>query len=313
MIDGVTKTPTLTTAQAKYLNYIVEYQNGEPINNKQIVSKGSFVRLKVKLEFRKDITASDLPTQSETLRLSFKVNYVQSDDSGDNVTINNNGKLIKVVSGDYDTVGSEVCIGEECFYVISSDEDSVTMLAKYNLYVGNTVVDSSYTTYMLENPTGIQSSDAIGAQVNSGGNHDYFPWYGTISFSKENYWIDNYSNFPEDIINEDLSYLYVYNSSSSLYEYIENYRLFLEKKGLNINEIRTIKVSELVNLGCDLFQQNCDSAPSWVYLTSYWTGNIYDDKHVFSVYSSAYFSHAGFNVINYRGIRPVIEIFKSEI
>ena len=79
MVDGVTKTPTLTTAQAKYLNYIVEYQNGEPINNKQLVAKGSFVRLKVKLEFRKDITASDLPTTSETLNLSFTVNYVQSD------------------------------------------------------------------------------------------------------------------------------------------------------------------------------------------------------------------------------------------
>ena len=77
MVDGVTKTPTLTTAQAKYLNYIVEYQNGEPINNKQLVAKGSFVRLKVKLEFRKDITASDLPTTSETLNLSFTVNYVQ--------------------------------------------------------------------------------------------------------------------------------------------------------------------------------------------------------------------------------------------
>ena len=35
MIDSVTKTPTLTTTQAKYLNYIVEYQNGEAITTKQ--------------------------------------------------------------------------------------------------------------------------------------------------------------------------------------------------------------------------------------------------------------------------------------
>ena len=111
MIDGVTKTPTLTTAQAKYLNYIVEYQNGESINTKQLVAKNSFVRLKVKLEFRKDITALDLPTTSETLDLSFTVNYVQSDDSSENVTIDNNGKLIKVVSGDGSQVGDEICIG----------------------------------------------------------------------------------------------------------------------------------------------------------------------------------------------------------
>lgn len=92
MIDGVSKTPTLTTAQAKYLNYIVEYQNGESINNKQLVSKESFVRLKVRVEFRKDITASDLPTTSETLNLAFTVNYVQSDGTGSGVT--NDGMVI---------------------------------------------------------------------------------------------------------------------------------------------------------------------------------------------------------------------------
>ena len=59
MIESVIKTPTLTEAQAKYLNYIIEYQNGESINTKQLVSKNSFVRLKVRVEFRKDITASD--------------------------------------------------------------------------------------------------------------------------------------------------------------------------------------------------------------------------------------------------------------
>ena len=79
MIDGITKTPDLTDTQKKYLNYIVEYQNGTVISTKQLVSKNSYVRLKVKLEFRKDISVSDLPTQSETLNLSFKVNYIQSD------------------------------------------------------------------------------------------------------------------------------------------------------------------------------------------------------------------------------------------
>ena len=110
MINNITKTPELSDTQKKYLNYIVEYQNGESITTKQLVEKKSFVRLKVKVEFRKDLTVSDLPTVSETLSLSFKVNYVQSDDSNDNVTIDNSGKLIKVLSGDYDTVGSEICI-----------------------------------------------------------------------------------------------------------------------------------------------------------------------------------------------------------
>ena len=92
MIDSITKTPTLTTTQAKYLNYIIEYQNGESINTKQLVAKNSFVRLKVRVEFRKDITASDLPTTSETLNLAFTINYVQSDGTGSSVT--NDGMVI---------------------------------------------------------------------------------------------------------------------------------------------------------------------------------------------------------------------------
>ena len=131
MIDSVTKTPTLTTAQAKYLNYIVEYQNGESINTRQLVEKNSFVRLKVRVEFRNDITASDLPTTSETLNLSFKVNYVQSNKTT-GISVPGKG-IVQIVNGDFDTVGSEVCIGEECFNVISSTTDTVTMLAKYNL------------------------------------------------------------------------------------------------------------------------------------------------------------------------------------
>ena len=89
MIDGVTKTPPLTTEQAKYLNYTIEYQSGESINTKQLVEKNSFVRLKVRVEYRKDLAASDLPTTLETLNLSFTINYVQSDGSGS--IVNNNG------------------------------------------------------------------------------------------------------------------------------------------------------------------------------------------------------------------------------
>ena len=79
MIDSITKTPDLTSSQQKYLNYIIEYQNGEQITKNQLVSKDSFVRLKVRVEYKKDINASDLPQTTEILTLGFNVNYVQSD------------------------------------------------------------------------------------------------------------------------------------------------------------------------------------------------------------------------------------------
>ena len=122
MIESITKEPELTEAQQKYLNYIIEYQNGESINTKQLVSKESFVRLKVRVEFRKDITASDLPTTSETLNLAFTVNYVQAEETG--TTVPDNGvqkKLINVVKGDGTNTSDEICIGEECFYLIKNN------------------------------------------------------------------------------------------------------------------------------------------------------------------------------------------------
>ena len=91
MIENITKTPTLTSEQAKYLKYDITYQNGESITTKQLVEKKSFVRLKVRLEFRNDLSSSDLPTSSETLNLGLQLDYTQSDGSGS--SINSNGVL----------------------------------------------------------------------------------------------------------------------------------------------------------------------------------------------------------------------------
>ena len=81
MIDSVTKTPALTEAQAKYLNYIVEYQNGEPITTKQLVAKNSFVRLKVRVEYKTDIDAEDLPDTADTVVFKFSGDFKQKDDN----------------------------------------------------------------------------------------------------------------------------------------------------------------------------------------------------------------------------------------
>ena len=195
MIDGVSKTPTLTTNQAKYLNYIVEYQNGESISTKQLVSKNSFVRLKVRVEFRKDIIASDLPTTSETLNLAFTVNYIQSDGSGSSVK-DNGVQLIKIVSGDGTQKSDEVCIGEECFYVMYSDETTVTMLAKYNLYaIGSYENGTGIYTRYNDTATKIQNPLMTGWQEN------ITTYEGVYFFSESNYWIENISNYPSYVFN----------------------------------------------------------------------------------------------------------------
>ena len=289
MIHSVTKTPELSDIQKKYLNYIVEYQNGESITTKQLVSKNSFVRLKVKIEFRNDITASELPTTSETLNLSFTVNYVQSDETGTSVP--NNGKeSLKptIISGDLNTVGSEVAIGDEHFYIISNKDGESTMLAKYNLYVGSKYENIS--TAYGEEATGIQDSTMKGFVLSNNIRN------GITVFSSTNYWGSTISTYPA----------YVYDSNSIIYNYVENYRIYLESQGALVKEARLIKSEELELLGCSKTSESCSGAPSWVYDTSYWSGTADNSSNILRVYSNNSFATSSYLMDATFGVRPVI-------
>ena len=174
MIDSVVKTPELTTAQAKYLKYEITYQNGESINTKQNIAAGATTPIKVRLEYRNDLSASDLSTTADTLSLSLTLVYVQSDGTGSDVKDN----------GVYDPfkIGNEKCFGSECFYVIGTDGDNIKLLAKYNLQVGIVCTSSSSRT-PIENPTGLQESTMIGYPPDGS-----YPRYGTTVFSNTIYW-----------------------------------------------------------------------------------------------------------------------------
>ena len=82
MIENIEKTADLTPQQSKYLNYIIQYENGEEITTKQIVNSNESIKLKVRVEYKKDITSADLPANAETINFGFNVLYVQSNDPG---------------------------------------------------------------------------------------------------------------------------------------------------------------------------------------------------------------------------------------
>ena len=99
MIEKVTKSPELTVEQAKYLKYEVSYANGESISTKQNIASGVTMPLKVRIEYRSDLSNGDLPTGQVVLNLSLVLDYIQSDGSGINVL--DNGKvLIQFTLGD---------------------------------------------------------------------------------------------------------------------------------------------------------------------------------------------------------------------
>lgn len=303
MIDSIVKTPELTSDQAKYIKYEITYQNGESINTNQTIKSKSKTPIKIRIEYRRDISASALPSQENNLTLKLTLIYVQSDGSGSSIP-NNGAKLISIISGDGTQVGNEVCIAEECFYTISSNDTSITMLSKYNLNVGS-IYTNDYATAIV-NPTGRQDSEMIG----------YFPNYtntdilkGVTIFAETNYWYNN--GLKEEY---GTSYpTYVYDSNSRVYNYVENYRMYFESLGITLDDARLITLAELENLGCDTstFSKKCNSTPDWVFSTTYWTGEAYDFDYVWAVRTDRVVSgFSGLNIALY-GVRPVITISKD--
>ena len=80
MVSTISKTG-LTTAQAKYLDYIVTYSDGTALAEKQLLKSNQSETLKIRVAFKKDITAADLPTADSTLNLNFSLSYQQADNS----------------------------------------------------------------------------------------------------------------------------------------------------------------------------------------------------------------------------------------
>ena len=73
--DMVITTGTLPT----YIDYSVTYSDGIAIAPHHLLASNSEETYKVRLEYKTDIEASDLPGEATTLNLNFQVNYVQAD------------------------------------------------------------------------------------------------------------------------------------------------------------------------------------------------------------------------------------------
>ena len=293
MIDSVVKTPELTSEQAKYIKYEITYENGESINTNQTIKSGTSTPIKVRVEYRKDISASDLPSTATELSLKLTLIYVQSDGTGSEIT--NNGaveSLVTVVSGDGTQVGNEVCIKNECFYVISSTDSTVTMLSKYNLYVGGEKDGSSWTAYGDE-ATGKQDSTMLGYVSGQSIKN------GTTVFSSDTQKGTNYSDYSGSIVER----------------YVNNYKTILESDyGVDVVEARLITKDELTSdeIGCSDTDYTCTgSAYPWIYSTSYWSGSADYTSFVWLVDSNGDIYSGNYYEDNVFGVRPVIIISKS--
>lgn len=214
-------------------------------------------------------------------------------------------KVVRLESGDLDTPGSIVSIGNEKFYVVVNDGINVRLFAKYNLYVGNiatgtkevedpetgsTVIDMVYSP--ITNPTGLQDSSAIGYV--EGENYDMrFPFVGTVPFSDDS----KKGDVPSDY------------SGSIIEGYVNDYRDYLESLGVTVTEARLVTLEELEAFGCSSSEKSCKNAPKEVYSSSYWVGTAGNSDAPYMV-----LSNGGLGAIiyywapYYAGVRPIIEV-----
>ena len=285
MIDSIVKTPELSEEQKKYINYIIEYQNKEQVNSKQLITAGEFIRLKVRIEYKNNITENDLPSKEQNLSLGFTLNYVQSD-TNTAVAVKDNGVFEIIAEGPLDEIGTIVTIGSEQFYTIGTEGNNVKLLSMYNLHVGNSV-DENFNVTQIQNPTGMQSETAKGFVDGK------FPYVGTTAFS-----------------NTNSSY-----SGSIVEGYINNYKTEIEKMGATVVEARPITKDELISekIGCTEADKKCTVAPSFIYQTSYWANPTESSDTVWIVLSGGTFGPFSYSSDVSFGVRPVIVISKNDI
>ena len=344
-IDNIEKT-VLTSEQQRYLTFKVTDKNGNEVSEGDVLSAGETRNLTITIEFIKDLTKEDLPTSTSTISLSYKLNFVQTDEKD---TTSGSSKQACTAFDKKDTynVGDVIALcntltnKSEDFYVMKDNGTTVTALAKYNLLVGDTAIwndDFSDLASVTPIPT---SEEEYGLQNSIAANYEWdiekgIPKINTIKGGMAFANVDNSNKYSNDCSNSfgcyygywtDNTYYHnllgkygtdypanVFDSNSLLYEPLNNYKNYL-KNTLNKSSVVTklITYEELADLGCKESGFSCESAPSWVHSVNYWSASAYDWNIVWSVGSEGSFSLIYFDNLGEYGLRPVITIKKSEL
>ena len=272
-IDNIEKT-VLTSEQQRYLTFKVTDNNGYEIKQGDILEKGETKKITITIEFIKDLTKEDLPTSTNTISLSYKLNFVQTDDK---TTSGSQGNNFKTYS-----VGDEFCLENECFYVIKDNVTTVDALAKQNVNTKTNRQDANANTLAFAEKT----NGSYGYWTDSKGS--LLSKYGT--------------SYPAN----------VFDSNSLLYEPVQNYKAYLKNElGKTSIDARLITYEEIIGLGCA--RRTCENAPSWVYNTRYWTASVHSENSVQDVFLYINYPGVLFDNSGYFGLRPVITISKSDI
>ena len=136
-----------------YLTYSVTYNDGKAIEAKHLLSAGSTEKYKVRVEF-KDVEASQLPSQEETIKFKFSVDYVQADDTGEEVVHGLTGTKYRTLPYKVVYIGDNVSEGVTLFDSVSEAKNAFSNRPFYLKHeIENDIVKESYVCFEKEGNT----------------------------------------------------------------------------------------------------------------------------------------------------------------
>ena len=337
MISTISKTG-LTATQAKYLDYTVTYDSGLTLAKNQILKSGKSEYLRVKVAFKKDVTAADLPTADSTLNLNFSLAYQQAE--------SNAVAIVHPVCKRATVLHTEVC----------NQTDSSSYCSGSGYKTGDTI------TYGNLGTTGaLTSGDAFDCDVNGDGVYDssterFYYISGKDADNSSNYaTLIYYNNVSGGVPDNTKSYAYNTNYSGYLgpepaikqlptttqwknVKLSNTTRNITDEKGtvrvnnfsysgyaarlLTVQEVKKgcgITVEGIYNIGeldtCKYLMENTEYANSSLKY-GYWleTSISYYEGSAWNMYmSKRYLSISTVSNTNNFGVRPAIEVLKSKV
>lgn len=254
---------------------------------------------------------------------------ITGDKSGEtktvSVTVTAPASVINYVNRQVDgqiTIGDEIAIGDEHFYVVNTNSSKTAVLAKYNLYVGD-IMASDFSEHETISTTdakyGKQDPLAIGSKSGLS------QFYGVVAFSGAQYWTSSQYANAYDSSRSTVAPEYTYNQTGGTAQdngytiayYVEQYLTSLKTAGApDTMTARLLLKTEAEALGCEELWM-CENAQySWVYATSFWTGSVVPDagtNTIGFIHTNRQYEANVFRKDNQFGVRPVIVLDTSDL
>ena len=136
----------ITTLPA-YLNYSITYSDGTPLQGNQLLAANSSETYKVRIEYKRDIAANQLPETTQTLNLSFSVTYKQADENSQAV---DHGTTVYTVSSTSSYIGQAI---PNSITQYSSASEAMAVFENRPFYLNhlikNGIIEESYIEFVV--------------------------------------------------------------------------------------------------------------------------------------------------------------------